>query len=366
MTQAAGVVDALALAPLYGDEVLLHTVRDTHQAIAKRVFDLLGPMAAAPRAVHDGISAGVYAGIGAGLAAAGVALRAVEGSGPRLAPSLQSAITGVIGDRLRDETHALHFEMSVRMRGDDVPADHAYLAAAYPNATGDLVVFLHGLCETEAVFNYRHEESPTYAQAVALQGWTPVFLRYNSGLSIRENGAALASLLQQVVDAWPTEVRRVVLVGHSMGGLVVRAATALSGSHDWPDRTTDIVMLGVPHLGAPLARQAMIGGGLLKVLPESAAFGRIIDHRSVGIRDMEVALDAPNLDHVRYRLVSAQMKGIAGVLLGDLLVRRPSAYGRSRRDDVFPGADTVHLANTNHFGLLNHPDVHTKLKEWLS
>jgi pimeloyl-ACP methyl ester carboxylesterase len=219
------------------------------------------------------------------------------------------------------------------------------------------VVFLHGLCETEAFWN--RAETPSYGQTLATQGWTPVFLRYNSGLSIRENGAAFASLLQSLVDGWPVGVRRIALVGHSMGALVVRAACAVDGPHDWAPRVTDVVMLGAPNLGAPLAKQAMWGGRLLKVFPESAAFGRIIDHRSVGVRDLEIAFDAPLLEHARYRLVSAQMKGVAGVLLGDLLVGRRSAQ-------AILGADTVHLANTHHFGLLNHPDVHTKLKEWLA
>ena len=38
---------------------------------------------------------------------------------------------------------------------------------------------------------------------VAAEGWTPVLLRANTGLSLRENGVALTALLQGVVDAWP-------------------------------------------------------------------------------------------------------------------------------------------------------------------
>jgi pimeloyl-ACP methyl ester carboxylesterase len=363
-TDGPGVIDALELVPLYGDEVVLNTVRDTHRAIAKRVFGAVGHPGRIPQRAHDGISEGVYAGLGLGLAATGVALRAARGAGPRLAPSVQSAITGVIGDRLRDEAHAMHFEMAVRVRGENVPLDHVHLAATYPTATPDLVVFVHGLCESETFWN--RAESPNYGQTLAMQGWTPVFLRFNTGLSIRENGAALASLMQSLTDAWPVGVRRIALVGHSMGGLVVRAACAIDADHDWTDRVTDVVTLGTPHLGAPLARQAKIGGALLKVLPESAAFGRIIDRRSIGIIDLEAPLDLTNLEHARYRLVSAQMGGVAGFLLGDLLVRKDGAYGRSRWSELFPGAETMHLANTHHFGLLNHPDVHLKLKEWLS
>ena len=365
--EPVGVVDALTLAPLYADEVLLSTVRDTHQAFAKRVFGVLGQPSGLPRLIHDGISNGVYAGLGAGLtglAAAASALRSAGVTGPPLHPAVQSAITGVVGERLRNESHAMHFDMSVRVRGEDIPVDHVHLEAAFPTATPNLVLFLHGLCESEAIWH--RPDAPSYGQTLAMQGWTPLDLRFNSGLSIRENGVALSSLLQSLTESWPGGVKRIALVGHSMGGLIARAATALSGEHDWSGRLTDVVTLGAPHLGAPLARQAMLGGKLLKVLPEAAAFGRIIDHRSVGISDMEVVLDIPNLDHVRYRLVSAQMKGVAGFLLGDLLVHQASAHGRGRRGDLFPGAEVLHLANTNHFGLLSHPDVHEKLKEWLA
>ncbi len=53
--------------------------------------------------------------------------------------------------------------------------------------------------------------------------------------------------------------------------------------------------------------------------------------------------------------------------LGDLLVRQPSAYGRSRhRPGLFPGADELHLPATGHLDLLNHPDVHDALRRWLA
>ncbi len=45
---------------------------------------------------------------------------------------------------------------------------------------------------------------------------------------VRANGVALAALMQRVVDEWPVPVTRVALVGHSMGGLVIRAAGAVS------------------------------------------------------------------------------------------------------------------------------------------
>ena len=111
-------------------------------------------------------------------------------------------------------------------------------------------------------------------------------------LSVAENGVALSSLLQSLVDGWRVEVRRLALVGHSMGGLIARAACAVaSGQEDaWTGLVSDVVTLGTPHLGADLALGVSHGSRLLAVAPEAAAFGRFLDHRSPGIRDLERGL----------------------------------------------------------------------------
>jgi pimeloyl-ACP methyl ester carboxylesterase len=169
-------------------------------------------------------------------------------------------------------------------------------------------------------------------------------------------------------------VERVALVGHSMGGLVVRAAGAVVSDHPepWADLVTDVITLGTPHLGAPIARGIGHGARGLARLPETAAFGRILDRRSVGVHDLVDGLDddVPALPHAHYRLVAATLtdreRHPVGQLVGDLLVRPPSAYGRVRGGrELFPGADVLHLGRTDHFGLLNHPAVHDALREWL-
>ena len=56
-----------------------------------------------------------------------------------------------------------------------------------------------------------------------------------------------------------------------------------------------------------------------------------------------------------------------GHVVGDLLVRPRSAYGRDRRGrELFPDADLLHVGRTDHWGLLNHPDVLASLRTWLS
>jgi hypothetical protein len=136
---------------------------------------------------------------------------------------------------------------------------------------------------------------------------------------------------------------------------------------------SDVVTLGTPHLGAPIARGIGHGSRGLARLPETAAFGRILDWRSVGVHDLVAGLaeDVPPLPHARYRLVAATVttrpRHPVGHVVGDWLVRVPSAYGQDQYgEDLFPGATRLHLGRTDHFGLLNHPRVHEALREWLA
>ena len=203
-------------------------------------------------------------------------------------------MNGIIGDRLARERPRLAVPLAVRRDGRDVPLRDDALRSAFPDATGRVVVLLHGLSESETSFDrHRDRVGTTYAETLAALGWTPVLLRVNTGLSLRANGVALAGLLQDLAEAWPVEVDRLALVGHSMGGLIARAACAVSSDAEqpWGRLVTDVVTLGTPHLGAPLAGGVGTGARALHRLPETAAFGRILDQRSVGVLDLVAGLD---------------------------------------------------------------------------
>jgi hypothetical protein len=392
MTAGSGprVLDAAALLSEIADEVVVRTVRDTHTAWLERVHGILrrragdtGGVAPLTEVVHRGVAAGVYGGLGAGCraAAAGLGALADRGVGPALEDSprgrfLTSAVDGIIGDRLARERPRLAVPLAVRRSGRDVPTEPAALATAFPSATGRVAVLLHGLSENESAFDRRRDEvGATYAETLAALGWTPVLLRANTGLGVRDNGVALAALLRDLVAAWPAAVESLALVGHSMGGLLLRAAcaVALDEAESWTARVAHVVTLGTPHLGAPLAGGVGHGARALARLPETAAFGRILDQRSAGVLDLVEGLgeEVPPLPHARYHLVAATLARSphhpVSRFLGDLLVRQPSAYGRSRRrPGLFPGADELHLPATGHLDLLNHPEVHTALRTWLA
>ncbi|CAB4711406.1 MAG: alpha/beta hydrolase [Actinobacteria bacterium] len=381
------LLDAASLLCEVADELVVRSARDTHDAWAERIYGVkrrvTGSSPSLAERAHRGIAGAVYAGLGAGLRAASTGLdkAAAAGLGPHLEDGprgrfVSSAVNGLIGDRLLRERPQLAIAMGVRSGGRDVPLETETLAAAFPDATGRLVVFVHGLCENESYWERgRAEIGTTYGDALAERGWTPVFLRANTGLSLRENGVALTCLMEQLVAAWPTDVARIALVGHSLGGLVIRAAGAVSSTVEepWSAKVSDVITLGTPHLGAPIAWGIGHGSRGLGMVPETAAFGRILDWRSVGVHDLVAGLaeDVPPLPHARYRLVAATLseseRHPVGNVVGDLLVRPRSAYGRDRRGrTLFPGADVLHVGRSHHFDLLNHPEVHRAMEGWLA
>jgi pimeloyl-ACP methyl ester carboxylesterase len=179
-------------------------------------------------------------------------------------------------------------------------------------------------------------------------------------------------------------VRELVLVGHSMGGLVIRSACAQAAErgHGWTGPLAHVVYLGTPHLGAPLERAVHRGVGLFGRIPEVAPFTAILDRRSPGIRDLrhgrlldDPALAAPvpdapwlaDVDHhlVVGRLTRSEHHPVTR-LLGDLLVSAPSATGQGRRRRIDGERVHVRAVHANHFGLCWHPDVAAHLRAHLA
>ncbi|MGH3386065.1 MAG: esterase/lipase family protein [Nocardioidaceae bacterium] len=357
---------AAALAADYVDRLLVGTVRDVHRAVSRRTFGLTGSRGALARVAHDGISGTVYGLIGVGVRGAATALRELDrrGRGGALEDRpagrrVASVVNGLIGETLQESAHPMAIRMAARVDGRDVA-----VSDAYPRATGDVVVFLHGLVEDDESWLRDAElTGGTYAERLARDtSWTPVTLRYNSGLRLVENGRLLSAWLTDLLADWPVPVRRIAVVGHSMGGLVAHAATRVGAADDapWTALVRQVVCLGTPHLGAPLERAVHLGVRGLGALPETRPFATILDTRSPGILDLGVGdPDGVPLPATSYHCISGTLPNPWGYLFGDLLVTRRSAAGR------IAGSTSRHLTGVHHFRLLNHPEVYADLRDLL-
>ncbi len=396
-----------ALSRLAFDELsgFIGGIASFQRAPAQRAFRAVGWGAKPTEFIYTAVTNGVYTGLrGAthalGSAADGALGRRQPGEGRRLSSNpvgsfAVAVLDGLIGDALEEQQSDLAEPMAVRVDGRVVEPERGTLAQAFPQATPRLVVFVHGLMGTELGWKwFGGPAKESYGDRLARDlGATPIFIRYNSGRRISQNGRSLCELMEQVVAAWPVEVEQIALVGHSMGGLVSRSASCrgVEDGADWVRRVRHVVSLGTPHMGAPMAQAVHYATAGLCALPETRPLGDFLRRRSGGIRDLRqgslvdedwrdcdpdalrvaACREVPLLERASHHFVAATVtrspKHPLGRLVGDWLVLESRASGRSRSRRIpFEVEHGMHLGATNHIALLNHPAVYYRLREWLA
>ena len=319
--------------------------------------------------------------------------------------AILAALNGVMGDRLAAGSNSLTTPMTLRLHGK------AFDWNAPPNGaevSGKVLLLLHGLCmndlQWQAPPDTAGNNKPAKADAphkvnhaavlASSLGYTPVYVRYNSGLHISENGLELSEQLDQLVRHWPRPVEEITVLAHSMGGLVIRSAVhrARQQKLHWPAQLRNIVFLGTPHHGAPLERAGNWVDVLLGSTPYSAPFARLAQLRSAGITDLRYGhvLEEDWLDHDRFRrkpdsrrpvplpagircfavaaTMAAKRSLLAERLTGDGLVPLRSALGQhddARRSLEFAKSAQWIAYRMNHMQLLHSPEVSAQISRWL-
>jgi hypothetical protein len=298
-----------------------------------------------------------------------------EGGASAARDAVVAALNGVLGDHLERSGNPLATRMALRVR----PAG----AAKGPR----VLLLVHGLCMSDRQWTRGgHDHGQALAGSL---GYCAVYARYNTGRHISVNGAELAVQLEALVEKWPVAVDSLAIIGHSMGGLVVRSALrhALQAGMAWPARLRQLVFLGTPHHGAPLER----GGNWLHrglgVSPYVAPFARLSGLRSAGITDLRHgSLQEPGgagnrfaqrdtrtavpLPHgvACYAIAGALGEGGTDEWLGDGLVPLASALGRHpkpTRDLHIPPSHQWIARGVNHLDLLSSEAVYRRLRRWL-
>ncbi len=327
-------------------------IHQVHKAILGHSTAWMGPVQGAGNLLHSAIAATAYTSVSVGFRASGkLGSEALHQVAQRRSwqpwgasengAFLIGALNGFAGDRLDRRRSGLSHEPQVWRDGRRAMITSPGLRRAFPHASGHLVVFFHGLSETEQSWKWtlagRNQNAltacegsgterftngtttpgsgqPAGSRAEACKsvppgsqdrdlnnravtygdllqsdhGCTPIYFRYNTGRHIASNGADISSTLDDIVDNWPVPVERIDLIGHSMGGLVTRATLAAgrTGSARWLTRFGHAVYLGTPHTGSPVARFAHKAGKFLEIVPVLAPFSDLATHTSDGIADL--------------------------------------------------------------------------------
>jgi pimeloyl-ACP methyl ester carboxylesterase len=305
-----------------------------------------------------------------------------------------AALNGVLGDRLAADNNPLATPMTLRYQGRALDWQ---TPPAPAEVTGKILLLVHGLCMNDLQWQTEHDRLPVNhgtALAQAL-GYTPVYLRYNSGLHTSQNGHELSRQLGQLVSRWPVPVEEITVVAHSMGGLLTRSALhdAQQTAQTWPRHLKSIVFLGTPHHGAPLERAGNWVDVILGSTPYSAPFAKLGQLRSAGITDLRYGhlLDADWRGHNRFHrkpdsrdplplpqgvacytvaaTLSPQRGTLADRLLGDGLVPLHSALGQHeepKRSLEFAKDAQLIAYRTGHMALLSSPQVQQQMLNWLT
>lgn len=290
-----------------------------------------------------------------------------------------AALNGVLGDYLAETGNPLAIAMRLRVSPPDVAPSRK------------LVVLVHGSSMNDAQWRRAgHDHGEALARDL---GCSPIYVLYNSGLHVSENGRALADALEALVATWPVPVEHIALVGHSMGGLVARSAChyAEESCHAWRTKVDKLVCIGTPHHGAPLERMGSWVDVALRVSRYSAPFAKLGRIRSAGVTDLRFGnvLDEhwqgrdrfvrgadprPSLalpkDVACYALAgtTAKAQPLRGRIPGDGLVPLDSALGRNEKPKLalrFPEEHQAIAWGTGHLELLGEGTYET-IRAWLA
>jgi len=341
----------------------------------------------------------ITAGVGSTLdAVLGLAVKYLEtvldsGLSSPAREAVLAAANGVLGDHLADSGNPLAIAMSLRSQGQSLALDRAALARAFPAASGRLLVLAHGLCMNDLQWQRKgHDHGAALARD---GGYQPLYLHYNSGRHVSSNGREFAGLLETLLENWPVSVEELVIVAHSMGGLLTRSAChhAAQTRQQWPRHLRKIVFLGTPHHGSPLERHGHGLQRLVGISPYTAPLARLGMIRSAGItdlrhgnvldqdwqeqdrfgqpQDLRQPLPLPQgVDCYAVAATSGRRRGdLKDAWLGDGLVPVDSALGRHADARHCLSFEVAHQSlhhETSHWDLLDKPAVYEQIRHWLT
>ena len=386
-------VSQLVVAAVAG---VTNIVEEMHRNIA-RISPIVG---ASPTGRARGLSGLVYRSVrgvtqvvGFGLNAALAPLTPLlvhHGPSPSR-ESLLAALNGVLGDYLVASHNSLAIPMRLRQQGRPLELDRPALATRFAHSGSKLLVMAHGLCMNDLEWQREgHDHGASLAQDL---GYTPLYLHYNSGQHISTNGREFAALMEQLVQEWPVPVSELVIIGHSMGGLVSRSAChyAQQADYQWLRHLKKLICLGTPHHGAPLERAGNWVNVIVGISPYTAPFTRLGKIRSAGVKDLRYGniLDedwerhgsehphdprkqAPLPEGAQCFVIAATSQRPSGHpgwhLPGDGLVPVQSALGQHENAALtlpIPASHQEICHGLNHFDLLSSREVYDRIHRWL-
>ncbi|WP_201983219.1 esterase/lipase family protein [Hymenobacter rubidus] len=235
-------------------------------------------------------------------------------------------LNGVLGDQLAARFDPRAIQMSFRRGGHDVAVADLRLSEPHQKTA----VFVHGLMGDELIWQTGFQDAPgsrRYGPRLAEETHIrALYLRFNSGLHLSENGRELSRLLTELVETYPDAIGELVLVGHSMGGLIIRSAGHYAALNEelrmkneelsseanrpatdnssffiphsslkkapWLAHLRSVFLLGTPNDGSWLEQNSFLTARLLERINlfPTRFLSKALNQRSNGIKDLRYSI----------------------------------------------------------------------------
>ena len=320
-------------------------------------------------------------------------VKSVTKSFPKFVELGTSVLNGVIGDYLEKENNDLRIKMGFYYHNKPVKLETDSIKKMYSDITPKICILIHGLCANEFEWKLCGTEDKDYGERLQEDlGYTPLYLRYNSGLHISENGKKLSKIISSLIKAYPVKIDEIIFICHSLGGLVTRSACNYGKENDadWINKVKRLFFLASPHLGAPFERFGNVLTYVLKAInnPVTQLVGDIINLRSNAIKDLrygyikdddwkgydpdELLKDNRNdgsllTDAEHYNIAASLTENPEHPLnkyVGDPLVPLYSAFGKSKKMEkniTFPKENNIVFSKTGHIKIANCNEVYKQI-----
>ncbi|MEN8118938.1 MAG: alpha/beta hydrolase [Bacteroidota bacterium] len=295
-------------------------------------------------------------------------------------------LNGLTGDAFEENNDPLAIKFSFRIKNQDIPLNKLTDYYDFQQYSGKVSILIHGLMGDEYMWKALdpNDENKIGDWLEKKKTCHVLYLRYNTGLHISENGRTLSNLLEQLINQYGNKIKQVNLIGHSMGGLVIRSAGYYADiqRQRWTEKLKTIFLIGVPNEGSYLAQIGFFVGHVFRKMDftNNDYIAKFMDIRSNGIKDLSYAYlrdddwlneNAEDLDKytvskvrpipgVKYYLIGGilgKKNNILSSYFGDGLVSSDSALTDELNTHNLENIESVIFEREDHLSLLESKQV---------
>ncbi|MFT6264264.1 MAG: pimeloyl-ACP methyl ester carboxylesterase [Oleiphilaceae bacterium] len=316
----------------------------------------------------------------------------------------RSILNSMIGEYLEKEKNPLAIQMGFYHRSKKLSLDTPLTQQLNAPLSNKVVILVHGLTQLETVWDFPKSGSSNeliinhyigaffdtpkdsgkedYGSKLQEEfGYTPFYLRYNTGLSLEKNGRNFAAQLSKLFRSYPIAINELMLIGFSMGGTLLRHAqySAQNNQFQWLSILSKCIYLGSPNESSPLDRMGYISRDILRRFPMRwiNLWADRIGHRSNRLQSLKQGMKLLNesqdrvVEGVSYAEssrhyfiksgINVDEQGVLSRVLGDTLV----AENRSIFSSAPANSQTARIEGLSYDYSIAHSDrVYHLLAAW--